>query len=763
AAARPKGEFSVNGRIDNGRLNYTPGKFGKDGKAPFWPLLDAINGTIAVDRTRMTIHADSASTGNIALSNVQAVIPDLLAADLMLNIDGNAAGALQNMVRYVNDSPVTDWISHFTEETTAAGDARLGLKLQLPLHRIAEAKVQGTLQFLNNDVVLQNAMPPLTAASGTLGFNEKGLALNGIKANFIGGPVTVSGGTQRDGNILIKADGSVSAAGFRKTFATPAMQRLADHLSGSTRYTTSIAVRKKRPQITVESTLQGLGLDFPAPLHKAANESLPLRFELAALPEEEPAVARDEMKLSLGQAIAVRYQRQKSAEKNASWRVVRGGIGVNTPAPQPDSGLLANVSLRSLSIDAWNHFVASIAGNGQHAAAGDADVLNIAQYIEPEVLAARATELFVAGKKLDNVVVGASHHDGVWQANLDSEQVSGYVTWNEAASGKEQETGKATARLASLVIPESAASDVSDLLEGKNTNTRIPGLDIVAESFELFGKKLGRLELLADNTGDAAAREWRISKLTIANPDGNLKGSGKWAVRDGENRSNLDYVLDIGNAGKLLDRMGFSNVLRGGKGRMEGDISWKGLPFSLDIPTLSGQFKLDMAAGQFLKVDPGAAKLLGVLSLQSLPRRLALDFRDVFSEGFAFDGITATAQIAQGVAKTDNFKMRSVNATVLMDGTADIAKESQNLHVVVIPEINVGAASVVYALAVNPVIGVGSFLAQLFLREPLIRAFTYEYRITGPWKDPVVTKIEHKTEKTPETQGSANDSINMPG
>jgi uncharacterized protein YhdP len=206
----------------------------------------------------------------------------------------------------------------------------------------------------------------------------------------------------------------------------------------------------------------------------------------------------------------------------------------------------------------------------------------------------------------------------------------------------------------------------------------------------------------------------------------------------------LRYVLDIANSGKLLDRLDFQEVMRGGKGRLEGDAQWNGLPFDIDIPTLSGQLQLKLAAGQFLKVDPGAAKLLGVLSMQSLPRRFTLDFRDVFSDGFAYDTITGTAQIQHGIAKTDNLKMNSVNATVLMEGSADIAKESQDLHVAVIPDLNAGAASVVYGLAVNPVIGLGTFLAQLFFRDPLKRAFTYEYQITGPWKNPVVTKIENK-------------------
>ena len=177
---------------------------------------------------------------------------------------------------------------------------------------------------------------------------------------------------------------------------------------------------------------------------------------------------------------------------------------------------------------------------------------------------------------------------------------------------------------------------------------------------------------------------------------------------------------------------------------MDGDITWRGPPYAFDIPTLSGNIKLNINAGQFLKVEPGAAKLLGVMSLQSLPRRLVLDFRDLFTDGFAFDGIASTATISRGVINTDSFKMRGVNAVVLMNGTVDLAAETQNLDVVVVPEVNLGGASVVYALAVNPVIGLGSFLAQLFLRSPLSQALTQEYQITGPWKDPIVKKNTSK-------------------
>ena len=129
-----------------------------------------------------------------------------------------------------------------------------------------------------------------------------------------------------------------------------------------------------------------------------------------------------------------------------------------------------------------------------------------------------------------------------------------------------------------------------------------------------------------------------------------------------------------------------------------------------------------------------------MLSLQSLPRRLTLDFRDVFTEGFAFDFVRGDLTIQQGIAATNNLQMKGVNAAVLMEGEADIAKETQDLKVVVIPEINAGTASL-FATMINPAIGVGSFLAQMFLRQPLMRAATQEFHIDGTWANPRIARV----------------------
>ena len=746
AHERSRGEFRVAGRIENGKLNYAPGRFARDGKSPLWPLAEKINGSILFDRVRMEIKADSALTGAIALANVRAVVPDLLSPDMQVEVDGAAAGLLQHFLRYVAASPVTDWIGHFTDDATASASAKLGLKLRLPLARMQDTKVQGSLQLINNDIVLFDGLPPLQAAIGKIDFTERGVVLNGVGASFMGGPLALTGGTQRDAGIVVRLAGTATADGLRKAWPAPAMQRLAGHVQGATKFTGAVAVKDHKVEVTVDSTLAGLALAFPAPANKlVAADSMPLHVVLSAMATTDAGLARDDIRVTLGSAISARYVRQKQG--NEGWRVVRGGIGVNVPAPEPDSGVMVNANMKALNVDQWIALGAEIAGTAaqQHgdsaAAPGNT---SLSQYVVPDVMAARAGELIIGERKLDNVVVGASHQKGTWQASIDSRQASGYVTWNESPTG--QGLGKVTARLASLIIPESAAADVKDLLEGgKSAAATIPALDIVAERFELFNKQLGRLELAASNEKALEGREWRINRLSLANPDGDLKATGKWLTRDGQSSTNLNFTIDIADAGRLLDRFGFPDTLKRGKGKLSGDIAWLGLPYSLDIPSLSGQIGLNVEAGQFLKQDPGAAKLLGVLSLQALPRLLKLDFNDIFSEGLAFDGISANAIITKGVIKTDNLRMHGVAATVLMDGSADIANESTNLRVVVIPEFNLGTGPLVYALAVNPVIGLGSFLAQLFLRAPMMKALTYQMQVAGPWRAPVVTKLDHRT------------------
>src|SRR5439155_17182920 len=494
---------------------------------------------------------------------------------------------------------------------------------------------------------------------------------------------------------------------------------------------------------------------LPAPLRKPAEAALPLRYQTALATETLAAgqSARDSLRFELGSVVQALYLRDVSGDTT---KVLRGGVGVLEPAPSPSGGVSANISLASVNVDAWEAIAAKLWGGltTTSAAGGGGDAAADGGYA-PTAIALRAQDVLIGSRHLSKVVAGVSQDDGLWRANVDAEQLNGYVEFRPARRGGGA-AGRVYARLSRLSLPKSDADDVAQLLDQQPST--VPALDIVVDDFELRGKRLGRVEVEAVNRlageGRDTIRDWRLTRLVMTTPEARFNATGNWAAltpsgstpagsTPTRRRAVLDFKLDLTDSGAFLDRVGTPKAVRGGKGSLSGQISWLGSPLAIDYASLAGQFNVAIEGGQFLKAQAGAARLLSVLSLQSLPRRLALDFRDLFQEGFAFDNLRGDVGINQGVAHPNNLRMRGVQAVVLMEGNADIARETQDLRVIVVPEINAGTASLAYAV-INPAVGLGTFLAQVFLRKPLTQAGTREFRVTGPWADPKIDRVERK-------------------
>jgi uncharacterized protein YhdP len=287
------------------------------------------------------------------------------------------------------------------------------------------------------------------------------------------------------------------------------------------------------------------------------------------------------------------------------------------------------------------------------------------------------------------------------------------------------------ARLAQLDIPEDTTVRAAG---GAFKPGELPAVDFIAERFSVRGKALGHVELAGHPQGD----DWRIEKLAITNEDASFRASAWW--RGGEaSRSALDFSLDAKDAGALLDRVGYAGLVRGGNARLDGSLSWDGEPLAFDAASLSGELRMSAADGEFLEIEPGIGKLISLMSLQALPRRIALDFRDVFSKGFRFDHVDASSRLQRGVMHIGKFRMRGPAADVQMSGDADLARETSDLRVRVVPGLGDSASTVIGI--VNPVVGLTAALAQRILKNPLGQVFAHEFSVTGDWADPQVTRL----------------------
>jgi uncharacterized protein (TIGR02099 family) len=691
------GIFQVSARVSDVTLRYAPG----------WPEIRGINGALLFEGNRMLIKADSGAIYGVKLSQVKAEIPDLEAPEEMLLISGAAAGQVGDFLRFVDNSPVASRIGNFTEDMTGSGEGRLRLKLALPLQRIDDTAVEGEYEFVRNRITVDPELPALTEVSGRLRFTGNSLAIPGINASFLGGPLTIKGITRADGVVDVSLQGSLNTAGLRQQYNLA----LLEPVSGSAAYRGNIQVKKGGTEVTIDSDLRGVASALPEPFAKAAGEPLPLRYERRPAGEvRRGAAQRSLVRLSVGEVLKALVVRRREGAKAV---VERAAVGIGEAVALPEQGAVLAATVKRFDADAWKRLLPESGGEG----------------LPGLQIALRAGELIVYGRKLTEFSGKATRQADEWIAQVTSREAAGELAW------RGQGQGRLRARLKQLALVDGETAKGAAPQE-------LPGLDVVADNFTLNGKPFGRLELNADNEGGL----WKVSRIALVNPDGSLTGSGQWRA----NATQLNFRLEVNDIGKMLGRLGYSEAVRRGTAQLEGMLSWNGSPLALDYPSLAGTLKLEAAQGQFNKLEPGVGRLLGILSLQALPRRITLDFRDIFSEGFAFDSIAGTARVDGGVMVTDNLQIRGPSAKIFMSGEFNLAQETQNLRVRVQPAL--GESVAVGAMIANPAIGLAALLAQKVLRDPLDQIFAFEYAVTGTWSDPKVEKLQTAAVKQDPTQ-----------
>ncbi|WP_144144564.1 YhdP family protein [Paraburkholderia sp. BCC1884] len=748
------GLFHIVAPFKGGKFDPTPfpPRKMRNGTPNFWPALDGIDGVFELKQNVMRFDIDRAHYKQVALTGVNGKIDDLGTKASSLIIRGNGRGPLADMLDYVNDSSLGIMAKHQTEKVHAEGAASLALKLTVPRTPMPHIGVEGAVGFQNNRLTVDN-VPPLSQLNGKVQFTEHTARVDRLSGQFLGGDVHANGGMNQNGTYALDLGGHIAVDAARSlNLHGPAAQVLT-RMSGSAPYALNVRGAKgKLPEVTANSDLTGLALDFPAPFNKPVGTPMPLHFDVSPSKAMGDA-GLERADLTFGPIAAtylLRYQPKTPPV------VVRGAVGVNKPADLPTEGVIAAVDIEALDADAWRALIAQMRSKEAPAAvSGTATAAavpppapnpTLTQFL-PSRFAVHIDTLTLLKRHWDSVIVGASHADGKWQANIASNQVSGHVSWLPGAT--KESPGTLQARFARVVIPSATDKDLlGQAMSAPAQN--MPSIDLVVNELIVRDRNIGRLEVDAHNFDEDGVPVWQLDKLDITNPAATLTATANWRTSTdaGNNadettprRTVFDFKLDIKDAGALLERFGQPRTLKAGSGSLSGKVVWQGGPTKIDYPTFNGNLAVDLRHGQILKVDPGVAKLLGVLSLQSLARFATLNFRDVIGEGLPFEHVTGTAQIHNGIGRTENFEMVTAPARANMKGSVDLAQETQNLQVQIIPTVSAGAA-VVAATVINPLLGLGALVADLAFSHSVSHVFAREYDITGSWSKPHIERVK---------------------
>lgn len=224
-----------------------------------------------------------------------------------------------------------------------------------------------------------------------------------------------------------------------------------------------------------------------------------------------------------------------------------------------------------------------------------------------------------------------------------------------------------------------------------------------------------------------------------------LFSHGDWRYKRGVHKTDMNITLSSNNFGGMLTDLDFSAIVAGGTAQAVGKLSWQDAPTKFSFDKLNGEIQLNIEKGNIIEVDAGAGRLVGLFSLSALPRRLFGDFKDTFKSGFTFDTAKGMVKIENGNSFTDNFKISSIVAEIMVSGRTGLAERDYENTVVVIPGVGEGVAGVT-ALLVSLPAGVGVWLLNKITGETFNQASSSVYEITGSWDKPLIEQVGGEVE-----------------
>ncbi|HET9693658.1 MAG TPA: YhdP family protein [Steroidobacteraceae bacterium] len=720
-----EGEFTASADVQDVTLDYYP---------DFAPLARAA-GTVRFRNAAIEADLVAGDIGGVALEATKFAMSDYKAP--VLDIDARGRGDVQKALAYVQGSPLGPRIGQVFMGLRGAGPARYDVALRLPIMSDATRAALGgpapsrdyfvRATFAGANVSLPALRAPAQRVTGVFELHNEQITVPSLRGTILDGPFELEakpGRPSRNVSAAVELTARGRAAGPRLPafIGLPATIRMAGDAEWELRGRIEKRGEGHWPlTFDVTSPLLGLGIAAPRPFAKDPSEARPTHVRIE-IPGRPPA---NDVTIESGSARA----RLRFAQGNGQWRLDRGTARFDGQpvALGTQPGLLV--------AGAWPQF-----DLGEWLALGDAPARTaqsgggprLMDWLGPvDVKLDRAT---VFGFEFRDVVAKLRGQGDAWHIGVSGPHAEGQVTVpNELARGRPIVLDMKRLHLV-------GAQDQSATAAARDTPQtdprRLPAITARADEFVWQGRRFGKLDAVI--TRDP--RGLTLERIDATAPSFGIAAHGSWYMETGAPRTRIEGTLDSTDFGETVAWLGYRAAVEAKKARLAASLWWPGGPTGEALKYLNGTLRLGLEDGKLRDIEPGAGRMLGLLSVAQLPRRLALDFRDVTDQGLAFNSVKGDFELRAGNAFTQNLLLKGPAVDIGIVGRTGIAREDYDQTVVVSGNTS-GPLAVAGALAAGPVVGAGVLvLSQLFKDQlqGLARAY---YHVSGPWSAPVVERI----------------------
>ena len=691
---------------------------------PDWPPLRDAQLQLAFVDDGMDVRGKG-TVGGVGVREVHAAIEHF--GQARLRVDARGGGDASRLLSLLRQSPLYRQQKDTFDALSASGLADVDFALDLPFAEREPARIGGTVRLAGvraTDARWKLAFDDLRGAAR---YDQHGFEAEGLKARHDGQPGLLS---LRAGDGHVRTAGDAFEAELAATMdadalidQAPQFAWLKPYFDGRSRWTLGVALPATQANaapsgLHLRSDLVGTRMTLPAPLGKDAATPLATRID-AQLPLGEGEVA-----VAFGNRLALRARQGKAGTG------VRVALGADHVADAPPAnGLVATG--RAASLDALDWAVLS---HGDGGSGG----------LPLQRIDVTAAHLQLLGSDFRNTRVQAvPAAGGATALQFDGDALAGAVSIprddGAAIAGRLQ---RFWWRGGIAAAPANGDANPGDDIDPG----QVPPLNLAFDDLRIGDAKFGSASVRTQQAPGAL----KLVQFQSRSPKQRLDVSGQWSGRGAASRSRVDMQLDSGDFGAFLDGLGFGGQLARGEGRATLQAAWPGTPMGMKIATLEGSLHIDARDGQLTEVEPGAGRVLGLLSIARLPQRLTLDFHDFFSKGFAFNTLKGDIALGNGQARSDNLRIDGPAAEIRIRGVADMRGETYDQTVDVFPKAG-NLLTAVGAIAGGPVGAAIGAAANMVLKKPLGQLAAKTYHVSGPWKQPKVDVVA-RSQAQPEPQ-----------
>lgn len=707
-----EGTFLARAQVENALFDYQPG----------WQPARELAAEVEFRNQGMTVQATGGTIGEVRVERATARIPDLKEGELA--IEAAAGGDLGAGLAFLRESPLGPRLGETFARLDGHGPMTAAVTLALPLKQIDDRDINVTAQFANASVTMRDVAVPVQSLTGELTVKNTLIAEADLKGTWLGGPLTVKIDQQSATAARLDAHGRAESAELEQLFALPAALKL----EGATDYHVSMPIASadteaaRRRNIKIESDLRGLGIALPEPLGKDTGDERALQVALEIADEQMLS------RTSYGDVRALIRMRQT----RGGWTLDRGGVRADAVAPALPGhrGLRIEGRLQRFVLDDWLALRADATSTPDPARAEEGKKLS--DYLEAANVRVADFQLF--GYRFPGVRGVLQATQSGWRVDVSGESATGQVLIPETFTGSQP----LRATMEQLVIDKVPRAEGAPPREDEDMDPRkLPNMQVYVSHFRVGARDIGAVELKATRVPQGI----RFDKGTILAESARMDAQGQWLETGEGPHSTLTATIESKDVAATLRALNYTPFIEAKRGAIKASLAWRGGYDDNILAHASGAIRVEVETGQIVNLQPGAGRVLGLFSVGALPRRLALDFSDLTDKGLAFDTVHGDFELRDGNAYTSNLLLRGPAAEIGIAGRTGLGTRDYDQTAVVTG--NLGASlPVAGALAGGPVVGAAVLLFSQVFKEPLKGITRGYYRITGPWDDPVVERVD---------------------